>query len=557
MQAMADPQQRMEHLERRLARESAARAAAEKLLEDKALELYTLNRQLADEAERARQLTEAIELSGEAICITDAEGRFRYMNGAFAHMFGFESAEAGLGASAFDLYGPAETERFHSLIYPSLRDQGSWRGEAVAKTLKGKPIQQEVLVTALKDGGLICATRDIRERKVQQSAVDEVKERVAQSSKTNALMRMASIVSHDVNNLVGAISTYGSLLEKTLSREPEAAAKLAGIMRAADAAAELVETINGFRRSSIDELRAADLNMLALEACGRFERAGASLYADLGSAALPVLADPGLLRLAIEALVANGLDAAGVHGVCGVSLRRLAAASEPPCVGRGALTSVLQSPPEGPVLRLTVTDNGLGMDQSVLDNAFEPFFTTRAAQRRLGIGLNLVLNAARRHGAGLNISTKPGGGTIVTLDVPEFAGLLEDEAGSEEPLSDKQVSVLLVDDDPLAGQSMAEALRAAGLEANWCERAEEALTMIRAAPRLWDVVITDRLMPGMSGEAFAAIVRHERPDLPFVLHSGNVDDLVDQSLFAAIVRKPAGALTLSLQIRRAAARRKA
>jgi CheY-like chemotaxis protein len=174
----------------------------------------------------------------------------------------------------------------------------------------------------------------------------------------------------------------------------------------------------------------------------------------------------------------------------------------------------------GRYARVDVSDTGSGMSAAQVERIFEPFFTTKAVGAGTGLGLSLVHGIVLDHGAALEVSSRPGAGTTFSVYLPltdrepaqEPAPLAAPRGGGE--------TILVVDDEESLVRLAEEALASLGYEPVGCVGAAEALRVFRASPQRFDAVLTDAIMPGMSGLELLSELRRLRPELPLVLVSG-------------------------------------
>jgi CheY-like chemotaxis protein/anti-sigma regulatory factor (Ser/Thr protein kinase) len=221
-------------------------------------------------------------------------------------------------------------------------------------------------------------------------------------------------------------------------------------------------------------------------------------------------ADANQLEMAILNLAVNARDAMPGGGVLTVGVTA-------ETVDAGQVAGLAP----GRYVRLTVTDTGVGMDAATLARAVEPFFSTKGVGRGTGLGLSMVHGLAAQLGGALTLESREGEGTVAALWLPVSDSVPESAAARAEPEAapaGKAGTVLLVDDEPLVRASTADMLVEMGFEVVEADSGADALALIDT--RVPDLVITDHLMPGLSGTDLALILAAERPGLPVLIVSG-------------------------------------
>jgi signal transduction histidine kinase/CheY-like chemotaxis protein len=379
---------------------------------------------------------------------------------------------------------------------------GVWRAKA------WKNVLRTFVITALAALLLLAFLRELARH-------ERVTAQLHQSQKLEALGTLAGGIAHDFNNVLGAVLGYGEL---AIQHAPAGSAQrryLDNIIVAANRARELVARILAFSRPGVGRPRPVSLQRLLGEVR---ELTCATLPPDvvleLSVPPVPLVAsgDPSQLHQMLANLVSNAVQA--VSGGGRVVLRATAAEITEP---RDCSVGRLQC---GRYARIDVYDSGTGMTSEQLERIFEPFFTTKPLGAGTGLGLSLVHGIILDHGAALEIDSHPGTGTTFTVYLP----LSDREAVPEpEPVSappGKGETILVVDDEERLVHLAEEVLAGLGYEPVGSTGAEQALQLFRAAPQRFDAVLTDAIMPEMSGTELIAEIRRIRPQLPAILLSG-------------------------------------
>ena len=366
-------------------------------------------------------------------------------------------------------------------------------------TMLGRVIERERAQRELHDAN----------RRLTRALVDlqGAQEKIVQQERLRALGQMASGIAHDFNNALHPIVGYAELLSEDpeVARVPVAGRYLRNILTSASDAASVVSRLREFYRKREDEdvLVPIDLRTILQQVSDLtrprwYNEALASgirisVVTDLDPVGL-VLGHEAQLREAFMNLVLNAVDAMPSGG-----------------------TIVLRTRPEGHRVLVEVCDSGIGMTEEVRRQCLEPFFTTKG-HRGSGLGLGMVYGIVHRHDGTLNISSAPGRGTTVTLGFPMARGDVMPVAIAARRALPPPMRILVVDDKPSARTLLKEMLAADGHDVETVSQGVDAVTRLQAAR--FDLVITDRSMPAMSGDELARIIKESDRPLPVIMITG-------------------------------------
>ena len=351
---------------------------------------------------------------------------------------------------------------------------------------------------------------DVTERVRTERERADLEERLRHSERLEAVGQLAGGIAHDFNNLLGVITSYAGFLATDLPPGQQAD-DVEQIQQASKQAAELTRRLLQFSRRQPGHPQLLDVAEVVRELERLLSRTLGDhvvVHTAVADDLWPVTADRGQLEQLLMNLALNGRDAMPDGG----ELHLEAANAE-----RGG------RPAEAPgrFVRLTVRDTGAGMAPEVRERAFEPFFTTKASGHGTGLGLASVYGIAAQAGGWVELESEPGDGTIVTTWLPaDERGVRA--AGAAEPSAARGHGelVLLVEDQPAVREVTTRILRGGGYEVEPVAGGEAALARLAATGRRPAVLVTDMLMPVMSGAELAARVRETLPDLPVVFVSG-------------------------------------
>ncbi len=459
--------------------------------------------------ERFRVLSREIS---DVICVVDAEGTVLYISPSVEPAAGY-SAEELEGTNVLALVHPEDQATVEGLLAQVAATEGeSVRGAYRIQTRSGATLHVESMARNLLShpnvGGIVVSIRDVTERM-------EFEARLRQSQRMEAIGALAGGVAHDFNNILTVISAQADLL--TLDLEDEGLRHDVGLIRgAAERASTLTGQLLAFGREQVLRSRVVDLEEL-LHGMGRMlDRIigeDVRISYDVPTDVRPVVVDPAQLEQVLMNLAANARDAMPKGGELTFSLRQEALDVE------GAAPLPGMQP--GRYTVLSVSDTGTGMSQEVLERVFEPFFTTKEKDKGTGLGLAMAYGVMKQSGGGIHVESTPGAGTTFHLRFPaseKQAESLGEARTQAPPDGDVAGSVLMVEDDPAVRRVTRRVLERAGFTVATAEDAESAVRMLEEQPP--DVLLTDLVLPGMSGRQLVEHVMATLPDLPILVWSG-------------------------------------
>ena len=351
-----------------------------------------------------------------------------------------------------------------------------------------------------------------RERQLALAQVHEMQ-------KLDSLGQLTGGVAHDFNNLLMAILGNLEMLGRRLPADDASMRFVAGATRAAERGANLTKRLLAFARHQELKPESVDIIRLTEEMGEILQRSigpSIELVIDLPSGLAPVRVDPNQLELSILNLALNSRDAMPEGGRLAITASH-----------RVALADNLLGLDPGDFVCIAVTDTGVGMDETVLRRAAEPFFTTKQIGKGTGLGLSTVYGLTKQSGGATRISSRPGIGTVVELWLPAAAPVAV-EADSQPAAARlpavQPCRVLLVEDDPLVAESTVAMLELLGSSVVVAPSGIRALEIIGDDAKL-DLVITDHAMPGMTGVQLAQHIRAIKPGLSIVLATGYAERL--------------------------------
>jgi PAS domain S-box-containing protein len=395
--------------------------------------------------------------------------------------------------------------------------EGRFEREGWRVRKDGTKFFANVVVDAIRnpDGSLLGfakITRDITERTKAARALEEAREVLLQAQKMEAIGLLTGGIAHDFNNLLMAIHGSLELLQRRLPKaDPKVAQLLDNALQGAQRGTALTQRMLAFARRQELKLAPLDIGEVVRRMTNLLQSSlGPSVRIETHfSLNLPkVNADANQLELALLNLAINGRDAMPKGGSI--------------VIGATERTDV-PGLKAGNYLCVSVTDTGTGMSKETLKRATEPFFTTKGVGKGTGLGLPMVHGMTEQSGGKLVLKSKPGQGTTAELYLPvapgEAALAAKEVAPGVSHTVKKQLSILTVDDDPLVALNTSALLEELGHTVYSASSAMLALEILRRENKI-DLLITDQLMPDMTGSELASRIRAEKAQFPIILATG-------------------------------------
>jgi PAS domain S-box-containing protein len=409
------------------------------------------------------------------------------------------------------------------------------RGEILVNT-QGEPVKMFGIV------------QDITEAKRAQEALQRSEEQLRQSQKMEAVGRLAGGVAHDFNNLLTVINGYcGMALHKKEEVKP-IRKNIEEIQKAADRAAALTNQLLAFSRKQMLQPRVLQLNEVVRgmeKMLWRLIGEDVELATTFDSALGNVKADPGQIEQVIMNLAVNARDAMPRGGKLTISTSNVTIDQK--MKFRNRTLEV------GKYVMLAISDNGMGMTEEIKVHLFEPFFTTKGLGKGTGLGLATCYGIICQSGGDIRVYSEPNSGTTFKIYLPRTDAIVEPVANVDlDTLPVGTESILVVEDDPSVRELAVLILSNCGYQVQSSNNAFEALRLIKRNPE-YDLVVTDVIMPQMSGKELHDQIRSQLPQTKVLLMSGYTDDalahhgVLDEGLF--FLEKPFSPAKLSRKVR--------
>jgi len=474
---------------------------------------------------RHQMLFTAVEQASETIVITDVTGAIQYVNPAFSTVTGYAAKEV-LGKNPRILKSGEHDEAFYRDLWAQISSGRVWRGRFVNRRRDGTLYTEDAAISPVRsDAGIIinyvAVKRDITQELQEAKTRASLEEQLRRSMRLEALGRLAGGIAHDFNNILGVILGYGDMVLSGLPDGHPVYADVAEMLSAARRAADLTRQLLMFSRQQpvelaplvVDDVMAGMERMLR-----RLIPENIQLKMEMASAPARVMADRSQLEQVILNLAINARDAMPQGGVL-----RIASA---PVTVSGANAGMHPGIDPGAYVRLMVSDTGCGMTPDVQERIFEPFFTTKETGRGAGLGLSTVYGIVAQAGGTIRVDSSPGRGTAFAVYWPQTAkshpDVPEAKASAGAPVVGSGIRVLVVEDEESLRRLLERLLRKSGFDVRCAACGEDAAAWVKAGEFVPDVLVTDMVMPGISGLETASLARAVFPDMPVVFMSGHI-----------------------------------
>jgi PAS domain S-box-containing protein len=480
------------------------------------LALHSLQQEQQMAEEALRKLSQAVEQSADAVLVTDNQGIIEYVNPAFEALTGYNHPEV-CGKTPRILYSGEQRAEFYQDMWKTIRSGNVFRGIFVNRKKNGELYYVEESISPVRDAKgeithFISNGRDLTERM-------RLEAQLLQAQKMDAIGRLAGGVAHDFNNLLTIITSYSELALDTVMEGSPLEAKLQEILAAAQRAAELTRQLLAFSRKQPQALRVAELNQIIGSIAKTLPRLiGEDIEFSFtpGEGLGKVRVDPVQIEQVLMNLAANARDAMPQGG-------HLHIETSDATLDEDYVNQKCAVIPTGHYAQITVSDDGTGIPPEHLAHIFEPFYTTKPAGQGTGLGLATVYGIVKQNQGFIWAYSEPNMGTVFKIYLPcvsEQNGAGEIEHVQTRSLARGSETVLLVEDEEAVRWATAEFLSLRGYTVLQAKDGREALSVATNHGSTIHLVITDVVMPNMSGGQMAKELERLCPEMKFLFVSG-------------------------------------
>ncbi len=504
---------------------------------------------LHESEERFRRVVESAPMG----MYIQTDGIYRYFNPAAVVMFGAESA------------GQIVGQRYLERIHPDSRAAVTERARRVTEAKKAVPFLEERLVRldgTIFDGevtavpfifegrnGALSFVRDITERKQEEYERRVLEQQFRQAQKMEAVGQLAGGIAHDFSNLLMVIQSYTEMLQDSLAAGDNLRKNTRAIMKAAERAVRLTGQMLAFSRKQIISPVVLDFTVVINETAKTLTRLigeDIEIRVDSPESLWAIEVDSDQIVQVLMNLCINARDAMPQGGVLTITTENIT-------VQKGSIGNHPYIAP-GEYMKLSVADTGSGISKEDQEHIFEPFFTTKQVGKGTGLGLAMVYGVVKQSGGYIWVDSEPGQGACFTICLPRVKGattadvFVKTEAGPR-----GKETLLVAEDEGALREAICDYLRSLGYTVLTASSGQEALSAACEHEGQIDLLITDIVMPKMSGRELSQTLGSLRPDLKTIHMSGYTDDAVlrhgIKKSDATFLQKPFSLGTLARKVR--------
>jgi PAS domain S-box-containing protein len=458
-------------------------------------------------------LSAAVQQAHEIIIITDIQAVIQYVNPEFTRITGYSGQEA-VGCTPALLRSGKHDENFYKMLWSTILQGETWRGRFINRKKNGELYDEEAAIYPIRSvtgvlTNYVAVKRDItHELKIEQQ--------LRQVQKMEAIGTLAGGIAHDFNNILGVIYGYAEMSMDPSETMTQINSNLHQLISAANRAKDLIRQILTISRQTEKEALPVTISPIIKEVI-RFIRASLPSTIQIKQSLTAkndlLLADP----IQIHQLLMNLCTNAGhamkeTGGVLQINLKNICFSD----------ADILEFPllKSGDYICLSVHDTGCGISNTNMEHIFEPYFTTKEPSEGTGLGLAMVHGIVRKCDGDIRVHSEVGKGTQFNIYLPVIAKESESKIETTAVIPRGTEHILFVDDEIALVKTSKIILERLGYTVTGMTSSEQALDIFKKSPEAFDLLITDKTMPELSGFDLVKAIKSQRPDIPMILCTG-------------------------------------
>ena len=481
-----------------------------------------LKKQVAEQTKELRTSTSllktVIEGTTDAIFLKNLQGQYLLANNSTLKAIGKSEAEV-IGKTDNELFSEDSSIPMNKFDQSVLQSGVSKTAEERLTTSYGDSYWLTTKTTYRdQEGniiGLIGVSRNITELKRVEEEKKALQKHLAQAQKMESIGTLAGGIAHDFNNILSSVLGYTELALQDAEENSEQQSHLKQVLTAGNRAKDLVRQILAVARKSDEEIKPLKLGKLVSEVI-KFIRSTTPTTIEIVQSIennSPIMASPTQMHQVLMNLCTNATHAMQENGgVLEVTLNDVAYTNELRTLGLDPNIDIY--------IKLTVSDTGTGIDPAIMENIFEPYFTTKGIGGGTGLGLAMVKGIIEGYGGQIRVTSIPDQKTTFTVYLPTTTQKISKDYHHKSPPQRGDEHILIVDDEPAVAKMESEILGSLGYTVTTKTDSRESLEFFKKESNGIDLVITDMTMPQITGDILATELRKIRPEIPIILCTG-------------------------------------